>query len=306
MRIVFMGTPAFAATCLRRIAAEKDVEIIGVFTKPDAARNRGMKLVYSEVKQDALALGLPVFQPTSFREEETVAALQKLQPDLIAVVAYGKILPQSVLDIPPLGCINIHGSLLPKLRGAAPVQWAILNGFSETGVTAQYLSAGVDEGDVIDAIKTPIDPAESAGALMDRLAILGAELLCSTIRSIAKGNVTRTPQDHAAATYAPMLTKELSPICWEACGREILCRIHGLDPWPGATAEFDGVPFKIYNAEIVDAPKTGAPGAPVALDKRGLTVLCGDGALRITELQAPGGKRMRAPDYFRGHPIRLQ
>ncbi len=303
MRVVFMGTPAFAATCLNRIAGV--CEIAGVYTKPDTPKNRGMKLMESEVKQAAKALGLPIFQPTTFKDDAVVEQLRLLQPELIVVVAYGKILPQRVLDIPEKGCINIHGSILPALRGAAPVQWAVLNGLEETGVTAMYLSAGMDEGDIIDVRRTKLDPSESAGQLMDRLAVLGAELLVDTIQSIDAGTAGRTPQDPGLASYAPMLTKELSPIDWNATAREILCKIHGLDPWPCATTELNGTSFKIYNAETVEGDYNGTPGTPVALDKKGLTVLCGDGAIRVTELQAQGGKRMRAPDYFRGHPIRF-
>lgn len=303
MRIVFMGTPAFAATCLQKIAGLH--EIVGVYTKPDTPKNRGMKLAESEVKQAAKALGLPVYQPATFRDDAVVEELRSLAPELIVVVAYGKILPQRVLDIPPKGCINIHGSLLPALRGAAPVQWAVLLGLPETGVSAMYLSAGMDEGDVIDMRKTPVDPGETAGELMDRLAILGAALLVDTMDAIEAGTATRTPQDPALATYAPMLTKELSPIDWTKTPREILCQVHGLDPWPCATAELGGTGFKIFRAEPVDAPCAGQPGTPVALDKKGLTVLCGGGAIRVLELQAQGGKRMRAPDYFRGHPIQL-
>ena len=303
MRVVFMGTPAFAATCLNKIADR--CEIVGVYTKPDTPKNRGMKLMESEVKQAAKALGLPVYQPASFKDDAVVEELRDLQPELIVVVAYGKILPQRVLDIPEKGCINIHGSILPALRGAAPVQWAVLQGLPETGVTAMYLSAGMDEGDIIDLRRTPVDPNETAGQLMDRLAVLGAELLADTLVSIENGTATRTPQDAALASYAPMLTRELSPIDWEKPARQILNQIHGLDPWPTATAELGGTSFKIFNAEPIEAPCAGCPGTPVRLDKKGLTVLCGDGAVRITELQAQGGKRMRAPDYFRGHPITL-
>ena len=303
MRVVFMGTPAFAATCLERIAGE--CELVGVYTKPDTPKNRGMKLAESEVKQLAKTLGVPIFQPTTFKDDAAVEELRALHPELIIVVAYGKILPQRVLDIPEKGCINIHGSILPKLRGAAPVQWAVLNGLSETGVTAMYLSAGMDEGDIIDIRKTPVDPNESAGQLMDRLAVLGAELLSDTIKAIDNGTAGRTPQDPKLASYAPMLTKELSPIDWNRSVREILCQIHGLDPWPCATAEIAGTSFRIFNGETVESKWEGVPGTPVQLDKKGLTVLCGDGAIRITELQAQGGKRMKAPDYFRGHPIKL-
>ena len=304
MRTVFMGTPAFAATCLARLAKEP-FEIVGVYTKVDTPKNRGHKLACSEVKTLALTLGCPIYQPTSFRDPAVIEELRTLQPDVIAVVAYGKILPQAVLDIPRYGCINIHGSLLPALRGAAPVQWAVLNGLTETGVSAMYLSAGMDEGDVIDVRRCPIGEQTTAGELMDTLAELGAELLCQTLHAIEAGTATRTPQDPALASYAPMLTKALSPIDWSRPARAILCQIRGLDPWPVATATLGGTNFKIYRAERVEPSCAGSPGTPVALDKRGLTVLCCDGALRVTELQAEGGKRMKAPDYFRGHPIAL-
>ena len=213
MRVVFMGTPAFAATCLSALL-ETGAEVVGVYTKVDTPKNRGMKLIPSEVKTLALERGLPVFQPRSFREDAVYEELRALAPDLIVAVAYGKILPQRVLDLPPLGCINIHGSILPALRGAAPVQWAVLKDLPETGVTAMYLNAGMDEGDVIAVRKTPIGETETAGQLMDRLALLGAELLKDTLRDISAGTASRTPQDPAQATYAPMLSRELSPIDW--------------------------------------------------------------------------------------------
>lgn len=299
-----MGTPSFAATCLDRISGG-EFDIVGVYTKIDTPKNRGMKLTVSEVKALALEKGYPVFQPTTFKDDAVYEELKALQPDVIVAVAYGKILPQRVLDIPRLGCINIHGSILPQLRGAAPVQWAVLQGLPETGVTAMYMSAGMDEGDIIEIRKTPLDPAETAGQLMDRLAVIGADLLYNTLTRLQQGTVTAVPQDAALATYAPMLTKELSPIDWSKTAREIICQVHGLDPWPAAATEFSGTHFKIFGAEPYDTVTDKAPGTPVALTKKGLAVSCGDGTLLVTELQADGGKRMRAPDYFRGHPIEL-
>ena len=304
MRVVFMGTPDISATCLRRLVEEK-YDVIGVYTKPDMPKNRGMKLVMSETKTYAVSQGLPVYQPASFRDDAVVEELRSLAPDVIAVVAYGKILPQRVLDIPKYGCINIHASILPKLRGSGPVQWAILNGEKETGVTAMYMAAEMDAGDIIEIRKTPIEPYENAQSLLGRLAGIGAELLCDTLRAVQAGTVTRTPQNASEATFAPMLTKALCPIDWTMTMRRITDQVRGLDPWPVATAELGGTRFKIYSVRPTEKKTELAPGTPVALTKRGLEIACGDGVLEILELQADGGKRMRAPDYFRGHPIAL-
>lgn len=304
MRIVFMGTPAFAATCLSALL-DTDHQIIGVYTKPDTPKNRGMKMTMSEVKELAVAHGLPVYQPVTFRDDAVYEELKALSPDLIVAVAYGKILPQRVLDIPSKGCVNIHGSILPALRGSAPVQWAVLNDLHETGVTAMFMSAGMDEGDIIEIRKTPIGEKETAGELMDRLAVIGADLLKDTVKAISSGTVSRTPQDPAQASYAPMLTKELCPIDFSWSARQILARIRGLNPWPVATAEIGGMFFKVYEARPFDSGQTASPGTPIALTKQGLAVACGDGAVLITRLQAQGGKVMAAPEYFRGHPIRI-
>lgn len=306
LRIVFMGTPDIAATCLQRLCREP-MDIIGVYTKPDMPKNRGMKLTMSEVKQVARAEGIPVYQPGSFRDDWVYEELQTLQPDVIAVVAYGKILPQRVLDIPKYGCINIHASILPQLRGAGPVQWAILNGLAETGVTAMYMNAGMDTGDIIEIRRTPIDPRENAQQLLDRLAELGAELLCDTLWKLKRGEtLPRTPQDDAAATYAPMLSKALCPIDWTKPRQVVYNQIRGLDPWPVATAELAGTKFKIFRAEPVERRTDAAPGTVLGLSKQGLEVACAGGEiLCVTQLQAQGGKRMAAPDYFRGHPLKL-
>ena len=305
MRLVFMGTPDIARVCLQRLY-EQGFEIAGVYTKPDTPKNRGMKLAQSPVKEYALSVDLPVFQPQSFRDDAVCEELRALAPDLIVVVAYGKILPQRVLDIPKYGCINMHASILPQLRGAGPVQWSILNHCDETGISAMYLTAGMDEGDVIEIRKTPIEPMETSEELMARLAQIAAELACDTVRAIENGTAQRTPQDDSKATYAPMLSKELSPIDWTQSERHVIDQVRGLIPWPVATAELDGRRFRIFRVEPTGKQTDKAPGTLLALDKKGLEIACGGGAvLRIAELQAEGGKRMRAADYFRGHPITI-
>ena len=305
MRVVFMGTPDIAATCLRRLIAER-FEIVGVYTKPDKPKNRGMKLETSDVKKVALEAGLPVFQPTTFKDDAVVEELRALRPDVIAVVAYGKILPQRVLDVARLACVNIHASVLPELRGSGPVQWAILNGMDETGVTAMFMSAEMDAGDIIEIRKTPIEPYENAQNLLDRLARIGSELLCDTLRAIEAGTATRTPQEHDKATFAPMLTKELCPIDWTKSSRQIIDHVRGLDPWPVATTELSGTRFKIYEVRPAEKKTDKAPGTILGLTKQGLEIAVGGGdVLTITVLQADGGKRMAAPDYFRGHPLTL-
>ena len=304
MRVVFMGTPEIAATCLEKILAD-GFEVVGVYTQPDRPRNRGMKLAISAVKEVALAHQLPVFQPENFRDDETVQQLQALRPDVVAVVAYGRILPQRVLDIPSCGCINIHASVLPRYRGSAPYQWAVLDGLEETGVTAMYLCRQMDAGDVIQVSKTPIEPNETAGELLDRLAVLGAELLSKTLSDIRSGCVRRTPQDESQATYAPMLDKSMSPIDWTKTATQVHNHVRGLNPWPVATAQIAGKHFKIYSTVVLDKDTDAQPGTVLALTKTGLQVACGSGAVEIRVLQAEGGKRMAAPDYFRGHPLEL-
>ena len=300
MRIVFMGTPDIAATCLKKLL-EDGFDLAAVYTQPDRPKNRGMKLAFSPVKEVALSAGLPVYQPENFRDPETVEQLRALQPDVVAVVAYGRILPQSVLDIPAKGCINIHASVLPEYRGSAPYQWAVLDGREETGVTAMYLCREMDAGDIIDVSKTPIAPNETAGELLDRLAELGAALLSKTMSRMAAGEVERVPQDASKATYAPMLDKTMCPIDWTKTAQQVHNQVRGLHPWPVATAELAGTKFKIHATVIAEG--SGTPGQILELTKTGLKVACGEGAVEIRSLQAEGGKRMNAPDYFRGHPL---
>ena len=300
-----MGTPDISATCLKKILAD-GFEVVGVYTQPDRPKGRGMKLVASPVKEVALAAGIPVFQPENFRADEDVQILADLKPDVCAVVAYGRILPQRVLDIPTKGCINIHTSLLPQYRGSAPYQWAVLDGLTETGVSSMYLVREMDAGDIIDVSRTPIGENETAGELLDRLAELGADLLSKTLSRMAEGEVGATPQDPEKVSFAPMLDKSLCPIDWEKSARQIHNQVRGLHPWPIATTVLGGTKFKIHQTVLVNETTGKAPGTPIELNKQGLRVACGDGTvIEIRQLQAEGGKRMAAPDYFRGHPIEI-
>ena len=300
-----MGTPDIAATCLKKILAD-GFEVVGVYTQPDRPKGRGMKLVASPVKEVALAAGIPVFQPENFRADEDVQTLADLKPDVCAVVAYGRILPQRVLDIPTKGCINIHTSLLPQYRGSAPYQWAVLDGLKETGVSSMYLVREMDAGDIIDVARTPIGENETAGELLDRLSVLGADLLGKTLGRMAEGDVPAVPQDPEKVTFAPMLDKSMCPIDWEKPAQRIHDQVRGLHPWPIATTVLGGTKFKIHQTVPVPDTTDKTPGTPLELNKRGLRVACGGGTvIEIRQLQAEGGKRMAAPDYFRGHPIEI-
>ena len=296
-----MGTPAFAAVSLQKLL-DSGFEVAGVFTQPDRPRSRGMKLQPCEVKILAMERGLPVYQPASLREEGVLDALRGLAPDAIAVVAYGCLLPRAVLDLPPCGCVNLHGSLLPKYRGAAPVQWTVLNGDEYAGVSCMFMSEKLDAGDVISSRKIRVLPDETSGELFERLAPAGSELLAETLRDVLSGTAGAVPQDESEATYAPPLSRDMSPIDWTRPADEILCRIRGLHPWPCATAELGATVFRIHRAAKTDSDGS-APGTVLRADGKGLVVAAGDGAVEILELQAPGGRRMRAADYLRGHAL---
>ena len=300
MRVVFMGTPDIAATCLKKIIAD-GFQVIGVYTQPDRPKGRGMKMVFPPVKEVAIVNDIPVFQPENFRDDETVEQLKALQPDVVAVVAYGRILPQRVLDLVPNGFINIHASVLPQYRGSAPYQWAVLDGLTETGVSAQFMVHKMDAGDVVGVSKTPIGPDETAGELLDRLAVLGADLLSETLTKYEKKELIPVPQDESQVTMAPMLDKTMCPIDWTKTAQEIHNKVRGLHPWPVATMELKGQKFKVHATKIVSGK--GEPGKILGLTKTGLQIACADGVIEITSLQAEGGKRMAAPDYFRGHPL---
>lgn len=304
MNIVFMGTPDFAEASLRALL-EAGENVTAVFTQPDKPRGRGMKESVSPVKALAEEKGLPVFQPTTFKDGAATETLRTLAPDLLVVVAYGRILPQSFLDVPRLGCINVHGSLLPKYRGAAPIQWAVLNGDKTTGVSVQYMAAAMDAGDVIAARETPIGEFETSGELFERLKTMGAELLVETVRTIAADKAVRTPQNEAEATYTKMLDKSMSPIDWNKSPRQIVKHICGLDPWPVATMDLRGSELKVYRAEYTENKTALAPGSIVSAGKAGLEVACAGGeTLLVTELQPAGKKRMSAAAYLLGHPVK--
>ena len=300
MRIVFMGTPAFAVASLRRLV-EDGHEIVGVFTQPDRPGNR-KKLTMPPVKEYALSRGLPVYQPESLRGDEALTLLRSLRPELTVVAAYGQLLPEAVLNVPALGSVNVHASVLPKYRGAAPINRAILEGEEETGVTIMHMAKELDAGDIISVRKTPIAPDEDAEQLFERLAELGAELLSETIPHLADGTATRTPQDDAQSTYAHMLSRELSPIDWNQSAEQIVNQVRALVPWPCASTLLDSKTAKIWHArrggETRDVPGT------LRAARDGIECACGDGkTVVITELQSEGGKRMTASAWLNGRRV---
>ena len=300
MRIVFMGTPGFARTILERLVADGH-DVRGVFTQPDKPRNRN-KVTPSAVKEYALTKNIPVFQPVKMRDGTALADLQALHPELVVVAAYGRILPEEMLAVPPMGCINVHASLLPKYRGAAPINRAILNGDRETGVTIMHMAKECDTGDMILARKMPIRPDETAEELFEELAALGADALAEAIVQIENGTAARTPQNEAEATYAPMLSRELSPIDWTKSSVQIIDQIRGLIPWPCATAHICGVNAKIFRA--VPLGETDDAAGTLRAARQGIEAACGDGkSILITELQSDGGKRMAASAYLNGKRI---
>ena len=304
MRILFMGTPDFAVASLKRLV-EDGHDICGVFTQPDKPKSRGHMLAFSPVKEYALSQDLAVYQPLKMRDGEAMSIVEELAPELIVVAAYGKILPEDILNYPKYGSINVHSSLLPKYRGAAPINWAILDGEAETGVSIMYMAKELDAGDVILQKATAIGEDEDALALTTRLAELGAEALAEAVEGLKNGTASRTPQDGSKQTYASMLSKEMSPIDWSRPARAIDCQVRGLIPWPCASTELAGQRFKVYRT--APGRKTdNAPGTILAAGKMGIEVACGDGqSLCITELQAEGGKRMAASAYLLGHPIQI-
>lgn len=301
MRIVYMGTPAFAVPPLARLL-EDGHEIAGVFTQPDKPQGRKMILTPPPVKEFALQRAIAVYQPETFRDGACMELLSALAPELIVVVAYGRILPQYVLDLPRFGCINVHGSLLPRWRGAAPIQWSVIAGDEVAGVTTMQMDAGLDTGDMLLQYETPIGARETAGQLYDRLSFAGADLLSETLELLAAGTLAPVKQDGSASCYASMLDKELAQIDWKHSAHALDCLVRGLNPWPIALTTLDGQRMKVFAAE--PAAGAGEPGEVLQADaKEGLLVACGDGALRITELQMVGGKRMPAGAYLRGHAI---
>lgn len=305
MRIVFMGTPEFGVSVLRRLV-EDNWKVVAAYTQPDKPKNRGMKLIPTPVKEYALTKNISVYQPVSCRDEAVLEELRALEPDVIVVAAYGKLLPKALLEIPKTAIINVHSSILPQYRGAAPINWAILNGDEETGVTIQYMGEELDAGDILLIKRTPIDPAEDAAQLYDRLALMGGEAASEALSQLRDGTATRTPQVYGEQyQYASMLSREMSDLDFTKPAKTLVNQVRGLIPWPCATTEAAGVRWKVFRAHVGD--KTGAaPGRILSADKNGIAIACGDGnSIVITELQPDGGKRMAAADYLRGHPISI-
>ena len=303
MRILFMGTPEFAVASLRRLV-EDGHEVCGVITQPDKPKNRGHKLAFSPVKEYAISKDLAVYQPVSMRGEEALSLVKELAPELTVVAAYGKILPEEILQVPSLGSINVHSSLLPAYRGAAPINWAILNGDKRTGVSIMYMAKELDAGDVILQKELDIGPQEDAQALTARLAELGAEALAEAVCALACGKAQRIPQG-CNFTYASMLSRELSPMDWSRSAAELHCQVRGLIPWPCAMAEVAGQKFKVYQT-VIGRETDATAGTVLSAGKQGIEVACGDGkSLYLTEIQAEGGKRMAAAAYLLGHPISI-
>jgi len=300
MRIVFMGTPEFAVKSLERLYDDGH-DIAGIFTGADKPKNRGLNLGINPVKQLALIKGTPVYQPHTLKDGESAKIIKELNCDIIVVVAYGKKLTKEILDIPPLGCINIHGSLLPKYRGASPIQHAIINGETETGVTSMYVIEEMDAGDIIFSKKTTIGDNETSLDLFNRLSVLGACLLSETITAVAQGTVKRIKQNKQEVTYAPMLKKEMSPIDWTKTAKAIKAQVRGLIPWPVATMQLDDCLLKVFSVDINENKTEEAPGTIISLGKNGIEAACSDGTVIIKEVQAAGGKKMPASDYLRGH-----
>lgn len=301
MRIVFMGTPDFAVPSLQALI-DAGHDVCAVYTQPDKPQGRKQILTAPPVKTLALEHDIPVFQPNTLKNEDEQARLRELAPEVIIVVAYGKLLPKAVLDIPPHGCINVHGSLLPRWRGAAPIQWAVIAGDEKAGVTTMQMAEGLDTGDMLLTYETKVGEKETAGELFDRLAQSGAELLTQTL--VKLDEITPRPQDDAQSCYAHMLDKQMAVIDWSKSAHEIDCLIRGLNPWPIALTTLSGERLKVFAAEKANG--NGEPGTVLEADpKKGLTVACGEGALGLTEIQLVGGKRMKATDFLRGHAIEV-
>ncbi len=302
-RVLFMGTPDFAVPCLARLVNIADV--IGVVTQPDKPKGRGQRLLPPPVKFFAVEHGLPIYQPIRVKTAEFVGKLKELAPDLIVVVAFGQILSREILSIPRLGCINVHASLLPRYRGAAPIQWAIVRGEKETGITTMFMDEGLDTGDMLLKKSLPITADMTAAELHDKMMELGADVLEKTLTELSTGTLRRIPQDDAASTYAPLLSKSTGHIAWDKSAQEIHDLVRGLNSWPGAYSTLRGKTFKIWRTKVVDGETAATPGEIISQTKTGLLVAAGRGTLEIIELQAPNGKKMTANDYIRGHGLEI-
>ncbi len=302
MKTVFLGTPGFAVPTLERMVADGH-EVTAVFTQPDRPKGRGQIPAPPPVKEAALRLGLPVFQPERIRRPEVVEQLGEFKAEVMVVVGYGQIIPQSIIDLPPHGIINVHASLLPRYRGAAPIQWAIANGETVTGVTTMRIDAGLDTGDILLMRETEIGPEETAPELASRLAVMGADLLSETLRALEAGTLNPQPQDHSQATYAPILKREDGLIDWSRPAQEIFNRCRGFLPWPGIYTYFRGQLLHIWKARPAQEKALGEPGALRAAKRRLLAACGGDTVLELLEVQIEGRKRMSAADFLNGHRV---
>lgn len=303
MRVIFMGTPDFAVPSLEALLTKH--EVVLVVTQPDKPKGRGKKMVPTPVKTCALEHGIPVLQPEKVKEPEFVEQLRSYEPDLIAVTAFGQILSEPILEMPKYGCINVHGSLLPKYRGAAPMQWSIIDGEKVTGITTMYMAKGLDSGDMLLKAEVEITDEDTFATIHDKMAVTGANLLLDTLDQLEAGTLERIPQDHDAATYAPMITKETGHIDWSKNRQDIINLIRGLNPVPAAYTIYEEEVLKIFGAALSDVQAdSAANGEIVAVVKKGFVVKCGDGCLLITEVQARGGKRMMTDAYLRGHAMK--
>lgn len=302
MRVIFMGTPDFAVGTLEEIIRAGH-EVVLTVTQPDKPKGRGNAMQFPPVKECALAHEIPIFQPKKIREEENVAYLREFQPDIIVVAAFGQILPKSILDMPKFGCINVHASLLPKYRGAAPIQWAIINGDEVTGVTIMRMDVGLDTGDMIAKKEIVIAKDETGGSLFDKLAQIGAQLCVETMETIEAGKAEYTPQNHEEATHVSMINKELGLIDWNKSATELEHLIRGLNPWPSAFTKLDGKTFKIWKANVLSKDTKEKPGCIVSVTKNSMEVQTGDGVLSLLEVQLEGKKRMAIDAFLRGYSV---
>lgn len=303
MKIVFMGTPDFAVPTLEKLIEHH--EVTGVVTQPDKPKGRGQKMQFTPVKELAVKNEIPVYQPNKLRNDiELIDTVKGMKPDAIVVVAYGQILPKEVLDIPRLGCINVHASILPKLRGAAPINYSIINGFEETGVTTMLMAEGLDTGDMLLKAEIEIEEGETAGELHDRLMTIGADLLIETLRGLEEGNIIPEKQIEELSSYAPMLKKDLGHINWDDESKNIFNLIRGVTPWPGAYSYYNDKTIKIWRAELEDSNSSRAPGTILRVSKDGIKVACKNGAIIVKEIQEVGSKRMEVSSYLNGHDIK--
>jgi methionyl-tRNA formyltransferase len=302
MRIVFMGTPEFAVPSLEALLQSEDT-VVGVVTQPDKPKGRGQTMAASPIKHLAEKAGVPILQPLKMKDPAFLDTLRAWQPDLIAVTAFGRILPPVILEMPPKGCVNVHGSLLPKYRGAGPIQWAVINGEHETGITTMLMDAGMDTGAMLLQERVPIHPEDTAGSLSEKLAKVGGPLLVETIRRLKDGTLTPQPQDNSQATMAPLLEKEMGQIDWTSGAIEIANRVRGLSPWPGAYTHAGQERWTIWKARALDDPTTAEPGTAVAVTKEAIHIATGRGLLAILELQPANSRRMTVQQYLAGHRL---